>query len=63
MNKEVNINSKEAKKVIEACFDNSLRMENSIFRTMIDMLLRHCPNMTFESCYYAAVRQMVRENK
>ncbi len=63
MNKEANVNSQEAKKVIEACFDNSLRMENSIFKTMIDILLRLCPDMTYEKCYYTAIRQMVSNNK
>ncbi len=63
MNKKATIDSKETKKLIEACFEQNLRMENSIFRTMIDMLLRQCPDMSFQGCYNAAIVQMVKNNK
>ena len=56
-------NEKDLKITLEHLFENNLRMENSILKTMIDLLLRQCPETTYESCYNAAILEMVKENR
>lgn len=63
MNKEATIDSKKAQEVIGACFKQSLKMENLIFRTMIDILLQYCPDKTFNSCFNTAIIQLTEKNK
>ena len=56
-------NEKDLKITLEHLFENNLRMENSILKTMIDLLLRQRPETTYESCYNAAILEMVKENR
>lgn len=56
-------NTKDLKTTLEYLFENNLRMENSILKTMIDLLLRQCPETTYKSCFNAAILEMVKENR
>lgn len=56
-------NTQEYSETLNFLFNNNLKMENSILKTMIDLLLRQCPETTYESCYNAAILEMVKENR
>ena len=56
-------NTQEYSETLNFLFNNNLKMENSILKTMIDLLLRQRTETTYESFYNAAILEMVDENR